>query len=1244
MQTKFTSIFAKATIVLLLAIFVPPTEAWGQKTLPYEYGFENNDLAAEGWTTTITSGNSGIQSGVGHSEAYGFRFCYTESSDAYLVSPLLTIGENGVDVSFYYKSYSTSYPDQFQVGYTTDESVTDASAFTYGETISETTGNWTEYTHTFPAGTKRIAIKYLQNNGDGYYLYLDDFSFDVLDGFTKPTNLAVSDVTTKTAVLSWTEMGTATEWVIAYKAEGDDDFTEVNATTNPFTLTDLTPETGYSVKVRQAGNGNTKWSDGISFTTAVHFPAPTALAASNITATSATINWTGNAESYNLRYRADHGFHYNFETAEAFAVDEFSPCTTYDGDGIKTYGINNYDMPNTYYIGSVIAFSDNDHWAAHSGNTMGAFIDAIPDTDAGITANDDYFILPAITIESGSNFSFWARSVTSQYGLERMKVGVYGGNGTFSSYLAGSATTYVEVPTDWTEFSYDLSAYVGQTIQLAINCVSSDAFALLIDDIDVSLPIEWSTPIAVTTTNYQIEGLTPETNYTVQVQSVYTDGESKWAGTKFTTPELFARPTGVQASNITKTSATISWTAGGEETAWDLYVTYDKTDVPDDNTTPTVAGTSSNPYNLTGLTSDIYCYVYVRAINGEGKSHWSTPVLFTLPIVLPYSYGFEDAADFAQWSLVNCDNSTEIQKDYNHSGNYGLDFCQSSSSSDQYLISPQLDGSAGVTLSFYYKNRPAANYTMGEEFKVGYSTTTNDVSAFTWGDNISVTGGEWTLYEKTTFPVGTKYICIKSDVSYHLYLDDFSFEVPVPVPTNLVATDITTTSATVTWDDVVAEKWNLRYKTISENAWTTVENLTETTYSLSNLTTGSAYQVQVQAVYTNTTSVWIDLHFATIQGLPYSCGFEDYSDLDTWSMVECQVNTDIRNYAYRNGSRSFCFYNTNTPPQYLISPLLDGSAGVALSFYYKNADNTYPETFMVGYSTTTNDVSAFTWGDEITANDKSNWKEYTQKFPVGTKYVAVKCTSNNKYYLYLDDFTLTDFTNIKVNLELADNADNSTLITDNDGNAADVTLSGRTLTANNWNTLCVPFNLSSAQIESVFGAGTLVKTLSSYANDGTTVTITFANADEIVAGKPYIIMPANTVANPIFSSVVIDKTMRDVEVTGATFKGTYGPTPLTANDRAKLFLANNMLYYPSANLTVRACRAYFELASDVPDLGTNAPNIVVDFGDQTTKIVMMSDERSKTEDAWYTLDGRKLSGKPTTKGIYVRNGVKMVIK
>lgn len=37
-------------------------------------------------------------------------------------------------------------------------------------------------------------------------------------------------------------------------------------------------------------------------------------------------------------------------------------------------------------------------------------------------------------------------------------------------------------------------------------------------------------------------------------------------------------------------------------------------------------------------------------------------------------------------------------------------------------------------------------------------------------------------------------------------------------------------------------------------------------------------------------------------------------------------------------------------------------------------------------------------------------------------------------------------------------------------------------------------------------------------------------------------------------------------------------------------------------------------------------------------------QRTMDEGVWYTIDGRMLSGKPTTKGIYVNNGRKVIIK
>jgi len=52
----------------------------------------------------------------------------------------------------------------------------------------------------------------------------------------------------------------------------------------------------------------------------------------------------------------------------------------------------------------------------------------------------------------------------------------------------------------------------------------------------------------------------------------------------------------------------------------------------------------------------------------------------------------------------------------------------------------------------------------------------------------------------------------------------------------------------------------------------------------------------------------------------------------------------------------------------------------------------------------------------------------------------------------------------------------------------------------------------------------------------------------------------------------------------------------------------------------------------------------LDYIRQTTGIVELDDVRSMMSDAWYMLDGRRISAKPTAKGIYLNKGRKVAIK
>ncbi len=194
---------------------------------------------------------------------------------------------------------------------------------------------------------------------------------------------------------------------------------------------------------------------------------------------------------------AGSGFTYDFEACTDFAVDQFSPCTTYDGDNQTTYGSDNMNFNNESYTGSFIAFNPatttpaaGSSWAAHGGTKYGACFAATT------PANNDWFITPQISLLSNSEFSFWAKSVTAQYGLERFNVYVSTTNNSIGSFSKISTGSYIEAPTTWTQYVYDLSAYNNQNVYFAIQCVSNDAFAFMIDDIVVFTEAGVNAPVA----------------------------------------------------------------------------------------------------------------------------------------------------------------------------------------------------------------------------------------------------------------------------------------------------------------------------------------------------------------------------------------------------------------------------------------------------------------------------------------------------------------------------------------------------------------------------------------------------------------------------------------------------------------------------------------------------------------------------------------------------------------------------
>lgn len=220
-----------------------------------------------------------------------------------------------------------------------------------------------------------------------------------------------------------------------------------------------------------------------------------------------------------------------------------------------------------------------------------------------------------------------------------------------------------------------------------------------------------------------------------------------------------------------------------------------------------------------------------------------------------------------------------------------------------------------------------------------------------------------------------------------------------------------------------------------------------------------------------------------------------------------------------------------------------------------------------------------------------------------------------------------------------------------------VLISGRTLYKDGyWNTLCLPFDINDFNGTPLDGATVMeLDTEGTYGGhqtglEGGTLYLNFKTVNSIEAGKPCIVKwgtTASDLKNPVFYGVSITEAVpTDVTFNGGKFCGTYAPTGIYNDEHTKYYLgAENKLYYPSAiGYKIKSFRAYFDFGADEQFAGIRAFTLNFDEG-ETTNIIATEDVESRMRDGvWYTLDGRRLSGKPTARGIYVNNGRKVVIK
>jgi len=166
-----------------------------------------------------------------------------------------------------------------------------------------------------------------------------------------------------------------------------------------------------------------------------------------------------------------------------------------------------------------------------------------------------------------------------------------------------------------------------------------------------------------------------------------------------------------------------------------------------------------------------------------------------------------------------------------------------------------------------------------------------------------------------------------------------------PAPMALTVSNVTTTTADVTWSAGGTEDdWMLEYKEEGAPTWTSVPVSGTPAYSFTNLTVGASYQVRVQALCSATDqSVWVNTQFTTfcdaITAFPFSEGFEhDGAMPDCWAQdhvsgilnwtthAGCDSHGNIG--VAHSGSYNAFFFEESTDGHAtrLVTPVLDLSS------------------------------------------------------------------------------------------------------------------------------------------------------------------------------------------------------------------------------------------------------------------------------------------------------------------------------
>lgn len=763
--------------------------------------------------------------------------------------------------------------------------------------------------------------------------------------------------------LTWTT--DASKVNIQYKKSSDWDWTTAEENYEwygySYDLYGLSSQTEYNVQIQSICSdnyGNEEYSEWslITFTTTTPI-APTHLTASNYDtpeATTATLNWEGDMYDtpiyWDLAYTTDMNVSPDNSTIITISSDDY--YNSYNMTGLTPLATYKVWIRSNFGDGEVSDWSEPctfrpTNWeniTVNSGYENNKFV-PFPIAYQSSTTSQSQFI---ITSDKLSDVAF--------HELRRIAFDPRNSSWYVEALPTATVQVYLKevAATDFAGTEY----YNWEDMELVYNGAFSNSHKILEFDtpynyaggnllVGIRATTEYNTSnYSNILTNYWY-GISTNENVTL-----YSVGNGSVSTQPFLPKTTFyydpseasscLSPVYLTATATTSTTATLDWTRNGEETAWDMYYTTDASFTPDETTTPSVIATSQKPYVIEGLTNETTYYAWVRANCGGSQSNWSQRCTFlatdridltvydgTETVYSPiYGYG----SNYKKQLVIPASELEDMIYGNIHSMMF---YCKTAETSWSSPFNVYVAEIANNTLEEGYEYDWAA---MTQVYQGSLSVANNKMTIvfdtpyqYEGGNLLIGITTEGSPSTKTWYGIGENQP--KTTFSY------LPGEAPaIARPQGLASSNVTKNTAELNWTDMDGMTWNLRYKNAEVTEWAIVNNLTNNSFQLTELTENTIYRVQVQAVNGENHSSWSYLtEFRTVCDIIVVDAENPYSnDFSTDPTEECWIANDSY---YYDGSYVQIYGENTTSSLWMPSMHVNTSDDEIVSFSFGSSSD-----------------------------------------------------------------------------------------------------------------------------------------------------------------------------------------------------------------------------------------------------------------------------------------------------------------